>query len=186
MRSEIKLDNLILRKYETDFAPLLFEAAMESRGGEFSRWMSWCHENYKFEESENFIKSSIEHWKNQTEYDFVIFETENDKFAGGVSLNLFNKERGSANLGYWVRLSCQRRGIAHAAARLLAKTAFEDLSLNRIEIAAAVENYASRKTAEKSGAVSEGILRKLLSIGGISHDAAVFSFIREDFQKILC
>ncbi|MGI9054420.1 MAG: hypothetical protein ACR2F2_01325, partial [Pyrinomonadaceae bacterium] len=39
MRSEIKTENLILRKYEISFIPLLFEAAVESRGGEFPHWM---------------------------------------------------------------------------------------------------------------------------------------------------
>ncbi|HEY0657332.1 MAG TPA: GNAT family protein [Pyrinomonadaceae bacterium] len=182
MRSEIKSENLILRRYEINFAPLLYEAAIESRGGEFSRWMPWCHENYTLEESETFIAASIENWKDRAEYDFAIFDAQNGKFAGGVSLNLFNRERGSANLGYWVRTNRQNRGFAHTAARLLAKTGFEDLNLNRIEIAVAVENYASQKTAEKSGATREGILRKLLSIGGVQHDAAMFSFVREDFN----
>ena len=182
MRSLIEGERIILRRYETEFAPLLCEAALESRGGEFSRWMPWCHENYTFEESESFIAKSIENWKNKTEYDFAIFEAQNNKFAGGVSLNLFNHERGSTNLGYWVRTSSQNRGVANTAARLLAKSGFEDLELNRIEIAAAIENYASQKTAEKSGATREGVLRQLLSIGGRQHDAAVFSFIREDFN----
>jgi ribosomal-protein-serine acetyltransferase len=182
MRSEIKSTNLILRKYEIGFAPLLFEAASESRGGEFSRWMPWCHENYTLEESENFIIGSIENWKNKTEYDFAIFDAQGNKFLGGVSLNLINRERGSANLGYWVRTSKQNRGIAHVAARLLARTGFEDLKLNRIEIAIAVENYPSQKTAEKSGATHEGTLRKLLSVGGVQHDAIMFSFVREDFK----
>jgi RimJ/RimL family protein N-acetyltransferase len=100
MRSEIKSENLILRRYEISFAPLLYEAAIESRGGEFTRWMPWCHENYRIEDSESFIASSIENWKNQTEYDFAIFDAKNEIFSGGVSLNLFNRERGSANLGY--------------------------------------------------------------------------------------
>ena len=182
MREEIKSDRIIIRKYQIDYAPLLFVAASESKGGEFSRWMFWCHENYTLEESENFIIGSIENWKNQTEYDFAIFDAQDNKFLGGVSLNLINRERGSANLGYWVRTSKQNRGIAHAAARLLARTGFEDLKLNRIEIAVAVENYASQKTAEKSGATREGTLRKLLSIGGVQHDAVMFSFVREDFK----
>ncbi len=182
MRREIKSANLILRKYEKSFAPLLYEAAIESRGGEFSRWMSWCHENYTLEESKIFIAGSIENWKNQTEYDFAIFDAQDTEFLGGVSLNLINRERGSANLGYWVRTSKQNRGVAHAAARLLARTGFEDLELSRIEITMAVENYASQKTAEKSGATREGTLRKLLSIGGVQHDALMFSFVREDFS----
>lgn len=183
MRSEIQSEKLILRKYEIDFAPLLFEAAVESKGGEFSRWMPWCHENYTIEESESFITAGIEKWKNETEYDFAIFDRQTDKFAGGVSLNLFNTHRGSCNLGYWVRTSFQKRGIAHTAARLLAKTGFEDLPLNRIEIAAAVENIPSQKAAEKAGAAREGVLRQLISVGGRQHDAAMFSFIRKDFQN---
>ena len=181
MREEIKCENIILRKYESDFAPLLYEAAIESQGGEFTRWMPWCHENYSLEESESFIKMSIENWKNQKEYDFAIFDAQDNKFVGGVSLNLLNRERGSANLGYWVRTSRQNRGIANTAAILLAKTGFEDLKLNRIEIAVAVKNYPSQKAAEKSGAKREGVLRQLISIGGKQHDAVMFSFIREDF-----
>ena len=181
MREEIKGEKIILRKYESDFAPLLFEAAYESRGGEFSRWMSWCHENYTIEESENFVKKSIENWKNQKEYDFAIFDSQDSKFVGGVSFNLLNRERGSANLGYWVRTSRQNRGIANAAAILLSKAGFEDLNLNRIEIAVAVENYPSQKAAEKAGATREGVLRQLLSIGGKPHDAVMFSYIRKDF-----
>lgn len=181
MRSEIKTENLTLRKYEMNFATLLYEAAVESKGGEFTRWMPWCHENYTLEESESFIAKSIENWKNQTEYDFAVFYGQKNNFAGGVSLNLLNSERGSANLGYWVRTNSQKRGIASAAARLLAKSGFEDLKLHRVEIAVAVENYASQKTAEKAGATREGVLRQLLSIGGRQHDAAMFSFVREDF-----
>lgn len=181
MRHKINGDKIYLQRYEVEFAPLLYEAAIESSGGEFSRWMPWCHAQYKIEESESFIAKSIENWNNQTEYDFAIFDAQNDKFLGGISLNLLNRERGSANMGYWIRTGNQKRGIAHAAARLLAKTGFEDLNLNRIEVTMSVGNYASQKTAEKAGAIREGILRKLLSIGGVQHDAVMFSFVREDF-----
>ncbi len=182
MRSEIIGEKIILRKYKDSFAPLLVEAAIESHGGDFSRWMPWCHKNYTLDESESFIAHSVENWKNELEYDFAIFDAQNGKFVGGVALNLFNPHRKLMNLGYWVRTNSQKFGIAHTAARLLAKTAFQDLDLNRIEIAAAVENYASHKTAEKAGANREGILRQLLNIGGRQHDAVMFSFVREDFS----
>ncbi len=183
MRSEIIGEKVILRKYEISSAPLLLEAARESHGGDFTRWMPWCHENYTLEESENFITSSIENWNSQTEFDYAIFDAQNGLFVGGVALNLFNQHRKLTNLGYWVRTGSQKRGIACTATRLLAKTAFEDLDLNRIEVATAVENYASQKTAEKSGATREGVLRQLLNIGGRQHDAVMFSFVREDFQN---
>ena len=85
------------------------------------------------------------------------------------------------NLGYWVRASRRNQGIISKAARLLAKIAFEDLPVNRVEIITAVENIPSQKAAEKSGATREGVLRKRLVISGKLHDAVIFSFIREDF-----
>lgn len=181
MRTTISDGRITLKSYEKGFAPLLFEAAFESSGGEFTRWMPWCHENYTLAESEAFINNSLENRENEIEFDYAIFDAQTNRFVGGISLNLFNHQRKLANLGYWIRISDQNRGIAHTATRLLAKAAFEDTNLNRIEIAAAVENYASQKTAEKSGAIREGILRELLSIGDEMHDAVVFSFLRKDF-----
>lgn len=183
MRTEIKSDKIILRKYESDFAQLLFEAAFESRGGEFTRWMPWCHENYSIEESEGFIKMCIEGWEDKTQFSFGVFDAESDDFLGGVGLNQPNLAHKFYNLGYWVRVSCQNRGTASAATRLLAKAAFEDLDINRLEILTAVENVPSQKAAEKSGAMRECILRKRLVIGDKVYDAVMFSFVREDFAS---
>ncbi len=181
MRSEIKSAKIILRKYESSFAPLLFEAAAESRGGEFSRWMPWCHENYSIEESESFIQKVEENWRNKTEFGFAIFDAKTDKLLGGIGLNQPNDQHKFYNLGYWIRVSGQNQGTASAATRILAKAVFEDLPINRLEILVATENLPSQKAAEKAGARREGILRKRLVIGDRTHDAVLFSFIREDF-----
>lgn len=183
MQNEIKSDTIILRKYETDFAPLLFEAAFESRGGKFTRWMPWCHENYSIAESKSFIKMLSESWENKTGFGFAIFDAQTDEYLGDVALNHPNLNHKYFNLGYWIRVSKQNRGIASEATRALAQSAFESLTINRIEILAAFENIASQKVAEKAGAMREGILRKRLVIGGRIHDAVMFSFVREDFDK---
>lgn len=191
MRGEIKSGEIILRKYETAFAPLLFEAAFESRGADFTYWMPWCRENYTIEESRDFVEKTVENWKNANdvwredmEFGYALFDAATEKFLGGVGLNKPNVEHKFFNLGYWVRVSEQNRGIASRATRSLAQTAFEDLpELNRIEILAAVENIPSQKAAEKSGATREGVLRNRLLIGGRIHDAAMFSFVREDFEE---
>ena len=184
MRNEIRSDKLILRKYEIGFVPLLFEAANESKGSEFSHWMPWCHENYTIEESREFIEKTVENQKDETQFGYAIFDAETDKFLGGTGLNQPNENHKMYNLGYWVRTSQQNRGIASLATKMLARSAFEDLpELNRIEILSAVENIPSQKAAEKSGAVREGVLRSRLVIGGRIHDAVLFSFVREDFQK---
>ena len=182
MRSEIVGGKVVLRKYETDFIPLLFEAAVESKGDEFTRWMPWCHENYTIEESKIFVGSLEEKWQNEEVFGFAIFDAETKKLLGGIGLNQPNHIHKFYNLGYWIRVSQQNRGIASEAARALAKAAFEDLPINRIEILSAIENIPSQKAAEKSGATREAVLRKRLVIGGRIHNAVLFSFVREDFS----
>ena len=183
MREEIKGEKIILRNYESDFAPLLLEAALESKGGEFTHWMPWCHKDYAIKDSESFLKEAAENWKEETQFAFAIFDAETDKFLGGIGLNQPNTVHRMFNLGYWTRVSCQKRGIASTATRLLAQAAFEDLTINRIEILTAIENKPSQKVAENAGAVREGIQRKRLVIGDRIHDAVIFSLIREDFEN---
>lgn len=182
----------MLKAYEEAFAPMLFEAAAEARAdAEFRRWMPWCHENYTIEESRDFVKRTVANWRDSNDvwrggmqFGYAIFDAENEKFLGGVGLNQPNDIHKIFNLGYWIRPSAQKRGAGSRAARLLANAAFEDLAeLNRIEILVAVENAASLKTAEKAGALREGVLRNRLAIGGRVHDAAMFSFIRADFRN---
>ena len=57
------------------------------------------------------------------------------------------------NVGYWVRTGCTRQGIATATVRLVARLAFEDLDLERLEFVIGVDNVASRRVAEKAGAI---------------------------------
>jgi RimJ/RimL family protein N-acetyltransferase len=184
MREEIKGEKIVLRKYESDFVPFLFEAAHSSRGGKFTYWMPWCHEDYSIEESKSFIEKVKENWETQTIFGYAIFDAETNEFSGGIGLNQPNKINKFYNLGYWVRVSKQNQGFASEATRLLAKTAFEELTINRLEILIAVENIPSQKAAEKAGAFREGVLRKRLVISERIHDAVIFSFIREDFQNL--
>src|SRR5688572_10785999 len=90
MRHKIIGESIILRRYENAFTEKLFEAAFESRGGEFTRWMPWCHENYAIQESEAFIKGTVEEWEKATRYGFAIFDAANEEFLGGIGLNKFN------------------------------------------------------------------------------------------------
>lgn len=183
MIEEIKGEKIVLRKFKPEFAPLLFEAAHESRGGEFTRWMPWCHENYSLEESESFIATKDIEWQNGSIYGFAIFDAETKKFVGGIGLNQPNDFHKFYNLGYWVRVSQQNRGIISEAARLLAKEALAVLPINRIEIVCAIENIASQKAAEKAGATREGVLRKRLAVGKRIHDGVMFAFVAEDFSS---
>jgi ribosomal-protein-serine acetyltransferase len=170
---------LLIRPYREGDASALYEAVRESLP-EVSRWLPWCHQNYSLEESKEFVGSRETAAHNGEWYSFAVFEREGGKFLGGVGLNFFNRVHQMANLGYWVRTSAAGHGVATNATRAVARFAFEELGLQRIEIVAAVGNLSSQRVAEKAGAVREGVLRKRLLINGDSHDAVLFSLVKDD------
>ena len=97
-------------------------------------------------------------WKTGTSYNFAIFDVTDGSYLGGCGLNQINSIVNMANLGYWVRTSRTKRGVATAATLLLAQFGFEELNLKRIEIVVNVNNVVSQRVAEKAGATREGVL----------------------------
>ncbi len=179
MEPNLSEAGISLRRYDSADIPLVFEAVRESIS-EIAPWMSWCSVDYSIEDSAAWVLSRDQAWANRSEFSFVITDSSTGAFLGGVGLNYFNLDHQFANLGYWVRSSQTSRGVATAATRLTARFGFSDLGLRRIEIVAAVENVASQRVAEKSGATKEGVLRNRIVIHGQSHDAVMYSLISAD------
>jgi ribosomal-protein-serine acetyltransferase len=169
---------ILLRPAGMKDAKEMFAAVQESTA-EISLWMPWCHVGYTPGESKNWIKMCAKSRKDGTAYDFAITDAQDGTILGDCGLNDIRNSDKTANLGYWVRSSRVKHGIATAAALLLADFGFKELKLNRIEILAAVENHASQRVAAKAGAVREGILRNRLLLHGKIHDAVMFSLIQK-------
>lgn len=184
---DVQLSNgtITLRPYRAEDADSLYEAAVESRA-ELSPWMPWCHPDYRIEESRTFVEERPEKWEQGLAYDFAISDSASGLYLGGCGLSDIQRSKydnGLANLGYWVRTSRTKKGVATAATRLLAGFAFDVLKLSRVEIVIAVENKASQRVAEKAGATREGVLRNRLSIHGEPVDAVMFSLIPQDMER---
>ncbi len=184
MQAELSDGSILIRTYRETDVPQLFEAVRESIP-EVSKWLPWCHENYSIEESRQFISSRENGSQGDEWYSFAVCDKVSGKFLGGVGLNFINRVHQLANLGYWVRSSATQRGVATAATRLAARLGFDQLGLHRIEIVAAVDNFASQRVAEKAGATREGVLRRRLLINGKPHDAVLYSLVREDVFAVV-
>ena len=181
MKTEFSDGTIRIRPYCEEDTKALYEAVRESIN-EVSQWMPWCHAAYAIDESRAFIMSRPEARAGAEEYDFAIFDAQTGEYLGGTGLNHLVREYLYSNLGYWVRTSRAGRGVASRAARLVARFAFEELGLQRVEIVAAVGNVGSQRAAEKAGAVREGILRKRIVLRGKTHDAVLYSLVAEDMQ----
>jgi len=175
-------DGLVaIRPFGADDAVSLFEAACESME-ELCEWMVWCHPGYSRENSLDFVSRCEAEWRAGNQYSFGIFEYRTGTLLGSVGLNSIHQAHKVANLGYWVRTSRTRRGVATAATRLLARFALEQLRLNRLEIVVPTGNKASLRVAQKAGASLEGILRHRLILNGKPHDAMLYSIIPGDLD----
>lgn len=179
MSIELTDGDILLRPFRTDDLTPLYEAVRESLV-ELSTWMRWCTEDYSIDDTSAFILSRDDAWKNDLEYSFAVCNRETGNFLASVGLSFVNRIYQMANLGYWVRTSATGRSIASRATRLVASFAFDELSLQRIEIIAAVGNVASQRVAEKAGARREGVLRSRLLDNGHPMDAVMYSLIAKD------
>lgn len=175
-------DRLCLRPWQACDAQALFDAARESTGS-VGRWLPWCHAGYRAEDAVAWIAHCQSGWRASEHFAFPIFDADTGDLLGGIGLNQCNRLHRSANLGYWIRQSRQRQGIAVAAATLVTRFGFEQLGLIRIEIVALPDNHPSRRTAEKIGARFEAIARQRLWANGQAHDAAVYGLISSDLPQ---
>ena len=157
-------------------ASFIWEAARESLPA-LQQWMPWAHPDYAIQESKSWLTAQVQAFQQRTSFEFAIVSV-TGAYLGGCGLNQIDALNKRANLGYWVRSSATGHGVATAAVKLTRDWGFEETDLVRLEVLIAVNNTASRRVAEKSGAVYEGILRSRLLVHGTRHDAAMYAFIR--------
>jgi RimJ/RimL family protein N-acetyltransferase len=163
-----------------DDAAQLYAAVRESLT-ELKPWMSWAHNGYSFQESEEFIQITRARWDERTLFAFAMIDAADGSILGGCSLSHLHPVYHLCNLGYWVRTSRHGEGIAGRAAKLAARFAFEQVGLIRVEIVVAMDNKASIRVAEKVGAYYEGILRNRMVVGRNIFDAHMYSLVPQDF-----
>lgn len=170
------VDHVRIRRYRRDDAEAMREAAVESIR-EVYPWLPWCHPAYSLDESRAWIERCGATWEEGSEYQFAIVDR-TERILGGCGLNQLRLEHRNANLGYWVRTSATGRGVAATAAVQLARFAFRETNLVRLEIIVDVDNAASHRVAAKVGALREGIAHDRLFVHGRARDAVVYALLR--------
>lgn len=101
--------------------------------------------------------------------------------AGRVNLN--NVVRGafdSTDLGYWVDVAHQGRGVATAAVRTVLAVAFDELSLHRVQAGTLVHNTASRRVLARNGFAEIGFAPRYIRIAGRWQDHVLHQRLVDD------
>lgn len=172
---------VIVRPFASGDVESLHAAVLESKET-VGRWMSWCRPDYAVRDAQEWIAHCRRNWDAELDREFGIFDASSGEVLGCAGINQFNRVNNFANLGYWVRTSRVGKGVATAAVVSLARFAFDELKLTRIEIVAQVDNVASRRVAEKAGCRFEGIARNRILYRGQPRDAALYSLVPGDID----
>ncbi|MEO5829509.1 MAG: GNAT family protein [Rhodanobacter sp.] len=178
---ELSDGRLLLRPWQESDAALLVAAVHESVDS-VGHWLPWCRADYGVEDATAWIAHCRAGWASGEHFAFPVFDAASGQLLGGAGLSQHDKLHRSANLGYWVRESCQRCGVAVAAARLVARFGFRQLGLARIEIVILPDNLASHTVAKHLGAKFEAIARQRLWVDRRARDAAVYGWLPQDLH----
>jgi RimJ/RimL family protein N-acetyltransferase len=163
---------------ESDTAALC--AAVRESGPSLAQWLDWYRPDYSESDAEQWITCCTTGWANGDLFAFALFDAADKQFLGAVGISHRNRMHNFAGIGYWTRVSARGRGLAARLGRRVAAFGFERVGLSRIEIVAAMDNFASRRTAEKIGARFEGVQRSRLRVGERMQDAAMYALVPKD------
>jgi RimJ/RimL family protein N-acetyltransferase len=112
------------------------------------------------------------------ELSFALAEPgDQDVVLGSLSLSEVRLDRGCAAIGYWLAPEARGRGAATHAVRLLARWAFAELGLARLELTCGPDNHASQQVAERCGFAREGLLRSHVPFKGARRDSVMYSLL---------
>jgi RimJ/RimL family protein N-acetyltransferase len=116
--------------------------------------------------------------------DFALVEPgDQDLVLGCISLYEIRLGLGCAAVGYWLAAEARGRGAASHAVRLLARWAFADLGLARLELTCGPDNKASQQVAEQCGFSREGLLRSHVPFKGARRDSLIYSLLPGELRS---
>jgi RimJ/RimL family protein N-acetyltransferase len=123
------------------------------------------------------VRPSEAGWRDGTMAHFAILGA-GDRLLGTISLRLYRHE--SAEVGYDLLPDGRGRGIATRAVRLVARWAFDELGVERLELRTHPGNRASQRVAERAGFTREGVERSSRRLYSERHDCFVYSLLPGD------
>jgi RimJ/RimL family protein N-acetyltransferase len=88
---------------------------------------------------------------------------------------LKNMSHGRVSIGYWIASSHRQKGAARSALSALSLWAFTQPGIHRLELYVGPWNEGSWRTAQRSGFMRKGLLRRWLEVDGRRKDMYMYS-----------
>lgn len=168
-------DGLELRLLELRHAPAYHRLTVRN----YTR-LYWLPAEPTLQDAERRLRAGLTRFADGTGVDGGIFDQ--GALVGFAGLFDIDPDFKSAEIGYWVDMSAEGRGLVHRAATALLRYAFEDLGLHRVALKCAATNTASMRVAERLGFRLEGRLLKADRVGEEWVDFLIYGMLEEEWQ----
>ncbi|WP_028595284.1 GNAT family N-acetyltransferase [Paenibacillus assamensis] len=173
-------EELSLKLIELKDADRIFKLTNDSRNY-LREWLPWLDETTNIEDTKAFIQMCLTGFaENRNLTTAIVYK---GQIVGVAGFNQINRSNQVAQIGYWLAQVYQGNGIMTRVASALTDYAFHELSLNKVEIIAAVGNTKSRSIPERLNYVQEGSIRQAEWLYDHYVDHVVYGVLAEEWNS---
>ncbi len=184
--ARILTERMLLRRYEPGDAAAVKEA-IDSSLDHLRAFMNWA---WEAPESLEVVEERLimfgELFDRGDELVYGVFSRDESEYLGGAGLHRPRTSPRAVEIGYWIRASRVRRGLATELSAALTRVALTYCRVQQVEIHVDPANIASLGVPAKLGYRLEATLPGVLvpiREGGPARDAAVYVLRAEDFAS---
>lgn len=162
-------------------ANTIFKVINENRK-HLKLWFPWEKATKKAEDSLKYLFDKEEKVKEGKKVEYGIYV--DNEYIGNIGIFDIDKNKKSAEIGYWLSAKFIRNGYMTEAVKIVEKEFFTN-GLNRIQIKCDERNIASSGVAKKCGYFFEGKFREdsYSEYFKDFRNTLVFSKLKSDFKK---
>lgn len=147
----------------------------------YKKWLPWVDFIKDVKSEKSYLQKSLLEFAMGKSLNLII--RYKNQVAGMISFNGFRSLDHSADIGYWLGLPFQHKGIVTYAVKGISRIGFNDYDLNKVIINASVDNQASNNVAKRCGFHKDGTLRENELLNGIYHDENRYSLLESEVNK---
>jgi RimJ/RimL family protein N-acetyltransferase len=179
----IATERLTIRCWNPEDAPLLKEA-IDTSLEHLRPWMPWTRgEPRPLADKVQLLRRFRGEFDLGREFVYGILDRDETAVVGGTGLHTRAGDD-AFEIGYWIRASRARQGLATETVAALTRVAFAVCAVERVEVRVDPRNTASLGVPRKLGFREEATLRRRLPAGEGEprRDAVVFAMFREELD----
>ena len=183
---KIETDRLILRHYAVADAEFMYRDWASDP--EVTKYLTWPTHTC-VEDSKAILKEWVGDYEKNSFYLWAIEPKGLDQPIGSISVVEINEAANWVEIGYCIGRNWWHRGYVSEALKALISFFFEEVGVGRIQARHDPRNIHSGAVMRKCGMTCEGILRRADRNNQGICDAAIYSILREEYDRkhhLLC